>query len=222
MRAQVNLPALAIALLVLTATTGLALTVADQAFAGADRDPDERRIAVALADRIVAAGSPVADRANALNASALAALDRRAFGHAFPVAGDADVRVRVADRTVVERGNPTDGTTIRRVVLVQRRQAVTLDPRLPDNETTLPRRTRRVTVALDPPDGAAVRTVRANDRVVLHDPSGLDGEYTVRVSRFETVTLAFETTGPLPSGAVSLTYYPARTTKAVLEVTVDA
>lgn len=221
MRAQANLPALAIALLALTATAGLALAVADQAFTGADRDPGQRRVAVELADRVVAADSPTTDRGNVLNASTLATLDSRSLRRAFPVIGDADVRVRLDDRTVVERGDPTQGTTIRRVVLVQRRQTVTLDPRLPDNETTLPRRTRRMTVALDPPGTTTVHTVRANDRVVLHDPSGLDGEYTVHVSRFETITLAFETTGPLPPGSVSLTYFPARTTKAVLEVTVD-
>lgn len=221
-RGQVNLPALATALLVLTATAVLALAIADDAFAQADRAPDERRVAMALTERLVAADSPLTDRANVLDASALAALDAARLRETFPAVGEHTVRVRVDDQTLVERGDPTGGATVRRVVLVRRQQAVELEPQLDDNETTLPRRTRRVTVDIDPPPPTTVRTVRANGRVVLHDSSGLDGTYTVRVSRFDTVTLAFDPDGPLPPETVGVTYYPARTTKARLVVTVDA
>lgn len=221
MRGQANLPALVVGLLALTATVVLALAVADHAFAQADRDPGQRRVAAALAERVVSADSPLTDRTNVLDADALASLDPPGLREAFPVVGERAVRIRVGNRSIVERGDVTGGTSIRRVVLVQRRQSVELDPQLDDNETTLPRRTRRVALAIDPPETTTVRTVRANTRVVLHDPSGLDGEFTVRVSRFDTVTLTFDVNGPLAPGSAGITYFPARTTKETMVVTVD-
>lgn len=212
---------LAVALLALTATVVLALAVADHAFVQADRTPGERRVATALAERVVAAGSPLTDRSNVLASDALASLDPARLRSAFPVVGEYDVRIRVGERSLVERGDPTGGSSVRRVVLVRRRQTVELDPHLDDEEATLPRRTRRVTIDVGPPGDTTIRTVRANGRVVLHRPSGLEGTYTVRVSRFDTVTLTFEADGPLTPGSIGLTYYPARTTKATMVVTVD-
>ena len=220
-RAQANLPAVAVALLLLTATTGLALTLADGAFATASRDPADRRVATSLTDRLVAEEGPLTRRANVLDADALSPLTEARLDARFPVVEGHAVRVRLDDRTLVERGTPSGGATVRRVVLVAEPQAVTLTPRLTGNTTTLPRRTDRVRVQIDPPGATTVSTVRANGRVVLHDPAGLSGTYDVDVSRFETVDLRFEPTGPLPPTAVELTYYPTRTTKATLAVTVD-
>lgn len=221
MRGQANLPALAVALLVLTTTTGLAVALADGAFAGAHRDATEQRAALALAERLVAADSPLTSRANVLDASAVAGLTAGRLRADFPVASGHDVRLRLGNRTVVEVGDATGGASVRRVVLVERRQSVRTVPPLDRDRTTLPRRTSRVSLAIAPSD-ATVRTVRANDRVVLHDPDELNGTYDVRVSRFETTTLSFEADGDLSAGDVEVTYYPARTTKATLAVTVDA
>jgi hypothetical protein len=212
-----NLPALAVALLVLVSTLGVALTLADGAFTGTDRQPEERRIATALAERLVAADARHTDRANVVNRSRLAAVD---LDDRFPVVGDADVRLRLDDRTVLRRGDASGGVTARRVVLVRNERRVERTPPLADNATTLPRRTDRVTLDIAPDPN--VTTVRANDRVVLHDPDGLGGEYVVRVSRFETLRLSFTAAEPLERGDVTLGYRPARTTKATLAVTVDA
>lgn len=218
-RAQANLPALAVALLVVTTGAVLAFTLADGAFAGAERDAAERRSAVALAERLVAPGSPLTDRANVINRTAARGFDAAALA-ALSGVDDHAVRVRLADRTLAARGTPVGGVTVRRVVLVGNRTAVSYRPRLRDDRIALPRRTSRVRLRLDPPPSTRIRIVRANGRIVLHDPSGLDGRFGVRVSRFETTTLRFEATGPLPAGSVTVTYYPARTTKALLEVTV--
>jgi hypothetical protein len=204
---------------VVTAGAVLAFTLADGAFASAERDAAERRAAVALAERLVAPGSPLTDRANVVNETEARAFDDDALG-ALSGAGDHAVRVRLGDRTIAARNAPVEGVTVRRVVLVENRTAVSYRPRLRDDRTTLPRRKPRVRLRLDPPPATRIRTVRANDRVVLHNASGLRGRFTLRVSRFETTTLGFETTGPLPAGSVAVTYYPARTTKAVLGVTV--
>lgn len=211
MRAQANLPALAIALLVVTATTGLAVVIADGAFAGAQRNAGERATAVAVADRLVAGDSPVTERRNVLNASRLTAA-----AVADVVPEETDVRIAIDGDPVFERGDPT-GPTARRLVLVAERQAVTLSPPLEFGAVTLPRRSPRATIRIDPT--ADVRSVRANDRVVLHDPGGITGDHDVALSRYETTTLRFE--GDATEGEVEVTYYPRQTTKGRLEVTVN-
>lgn len=222
-RGQSNLVAVAMALVLLTAAVALGLTIADAAFAGADRPAEERRVAVALSERLVAADSPLTRRANALNATAVEAFDGAMLRSAFPVVGDRAARVRLGDRTIAERGDPTGGPAVRRVVLLEERTTVTRTPEFgSERAVTLPRRTSQVDVHIDPPNSSTVRVVRADGRVVLRNSSGLVGNFTVSVSWLETVRLAFEASGPLPQGSVALTYYPATTTKTDLEVTVGA
>jgi hypothetical protein len=223
-RGQANLPVLAVALVLLTTVTAVSVALADGALVSADRDPGDRRVANAVADRLTAADAPLTTRANVLNGTATASLDSTRLTDLVPTARSAALRVRLADRTLVERGTLSDGVTVRRVVLVANR---TTETRTVDLATatsvTLPRRTARVRLDVETGGDTTVRTVRANDRVVLHDDGGLadGGSMTVRTSRYETTTLAFETTGD-GTGTVTVTYYPAETTKAVLAVTADA
>lgn len=212
MRGQANLPALAVALLVVTTAAGLSVTLADGAFGTAERDAADRATAEALADRLVAADSPVTERRNVLDGGRL---DEPGVEPLVPPG--ADVRVVLDGEPVYERGDPTGGQTVRRLVLVADRQVVTLEPPLAFGETTLPRRSPVATI--DVAVGAEIETVRANDRVVLHDPSGLGGSHEVALSRYETTTFRFED-DPEPDD-VTITYYPRQTVKAELEVTVD-
>ncbi|WP_276300187.1 DUF7263 family protein [Halorussus lipolyticus] len=223
-RAQMNLPALAVALLVVTTVTVVSFGMADRAYLSAERDADERRIAVALSERLVSPESDLTARANVLDAGEIEGLDATRLRESFPVSDGTDVRVRLGDRTLAGAGDPTGGTTIRRIVLVERRSAVTTAPTLSATEplVTLPRRSPRVEIRLNPPGESNVTVVKANEKVVLRNSSGLRGTFTVELSRFETTTLAFEADGPLPTGSVELTNYPAETRKAVLAVTVDA
>lgn len=223
MRAQANLPAVAVALLLVTATTGVGLTLADGAFRGATRDPVERGVAVALAERLVAPESPLTTRANVLAASELGALDATTLETQFPLARGHAVRLRLDDRTVAATGDPHGGTTVRRIVLVEHRQERQFQPELrTEPSVTLPRRTSRVRIIVTPPPATVVETVRVNGRVHLHNATGLRGTFDLRTSRFETTTLRFDAGGPLPPGSVTVTSYPGRTTKAHLAVTVDA
>jgi hypothetical protein len=216
-RAQANLPALAAALLLVGASVGVAVALAGGAFAAADTDPRDTRLASSLAERLVAPEGPLSVRANVLSRTAVG----DASGDLCP--GDADCRIRLNGETVASRGDPGRGETMRRIVLVADGERRTLDAGLPgEDAVTLPRRTSNATVRLDPPAGTQVRTVRANGRVVLHDPAGLEGSYDLALSRYDTVTLAVDATRDLGADALTVDYRVETTNKAVLEVTVDA
>lgn len=217
-RAQATLPAVAVALVVLTVVTALGLFVADSAIAGADRTPEERRVAAATAARLVAADGPVSARANVLNESAVATFDAAALRNL--TVSEYATAVRLNSTTVAATADATGGTTVRRLVLVETTTAERLDP--DGTSVTLPRRARNVTVTLTPPDGTTVSTVRANDRVVLHNGSGLEGTFTVDVSPYETTEIRLQAAGTLPDGAVTVEYDAPTTSKATLAVTVDA
>lgn len=222
MRAQANLPVLAVALAALTALAGVGVAFADGALAGADRDPAERRAADAAAERLVAADAPTTLRANLLDRGAAATLTpARLDALAPPVAGRA-VRVRLGGRTLFERGDADGGTTARRIVLAGERTARTRTVNATAGSVVLPRRTATVTLAVRTGAGN-VTAVRANDRVVLRDPSGIRGPTTVRTSRYTTTRLSFETrpgANGTVDGRIRITAYPVSATKATLAVTV--
>ena len=224
LRAQMNLPALAVALLVVTTVTVLSFGLADRAYLSADRDAADRRVAVSLSERLVGPEAELTARANVLDATAVESLNASRLHSAFPVVDGRDVRIRLGERTLVETGDAAGGTTVRRIVLVERRESVTLTPALSAVEpsVTLPRRSPNATLELSPPANTTVRVLRANERVVLRNDSGLSGTFEVELSRFETTTLTVEAEGPLPTGSLEVTYYPAETEKAMLAVTVDA
>ncbi|MFB6127880.1 MAG: hypothetical protein ABEJ79_11385 [Halolamina sp.] len=213
-RAQANLLALVLALAALTAATGLAVVVADGALGTAQRDTVERRAATAAADRLVAADAPTTRRANVLDAATVSNLTvDRAVRLAPPLSGRA-FRVRVAGETVLQRGAPT-GPTARRLVLAAATEPRTRTLNLSTaTELVVPLRTDRLRIAIA---DASVETVQANGAVLLHDPGGV-GNATVSVPRERTTRLSFETDGE--GGVVRVTYWPERTEKGLLEVTV--
>ncbi|MFC3478320.1 DUF7263 family protein [Halobacterium litoreum] len=218
-RAQSNLPALATALLLVGASVGLAVGVAAGAFAGADTDPADARLAASLSERLVSPDGPLSARANVLSAAAVA----NASASADWLPEDAAVRVTLDGEAVVSRGDAGRGATIRRVVLVADSERRTLEPTFAGrNAVTLPRRTANATLTFDPAPATRITTVRANGRVVLRDPDGLDGAYDVALSRYDTVELTFDANRDLAPGSVRVAYRAEVTTKAVLGVTVDA
>lgn len=221
-RGQASLPALAIALLILSSVTVLSLAVADGALAAADRDAGERHVATSVADRLVAADGPIAVRQNVLDAAALESLDSGTLRNELAVVEDEAIRISVGGSPVVSEPNARDGTTVRRIVSVRRIERRSLTPRLGSNKAvTLPRRTESVSIDLDPPNGTTIETVSTNDRVLLHNASGLDGHYDVELSRFETARLRFAGSGPLYQGNVTLEYPIEQRSRASLAVTVD-
>lgn len=105
---------------------------------------------------------------------------------------------------------------------MENRTSRTLEPPFrTTRRVTLPRRTPNVTLRLAPAGNTTIDRVRAGGRVALDRATGLNGTYVVDVPRFRTVTLKFESSGRLVRGDVRVTYYPARTEKTTLTVTVD-
>ncbi|MFC6975488.1 hypothetical protein ACFQL1_13850 [Halomicroarcula sp. GCM10025709] len=221
-RAQTSLPSLAVALVLLTVVTGLALSVADGTLARHDRTPDEQRVAAATAERLVDPTGPLAARANVLNATQVDAFDRSRLVRAVPPARNATVTVSLNGSRLASTGTPDGGATVRRIVLVERRTTRSVTPNVTGTgSVTLPRRTTTATISISTPPGTELWTVRAGDRILLHNRSGLAGTFTVSLVPYETTELRFEGAGTVPTGSVTVAYAPPRTTKATLEVTVD-
>lgn len=220
-RGQANLAALATALFALTTVTVIGITVANGALLGEVRDTGERHAATAVAERLVSAESPLTNRSNVLDRGALRDIDAATMRARYPVLADRSFRVTVGGTVRAADGSLSDGTTRRRIVLVERQANETITPSFTAaNRVTLPRRTPWVELDIASPENATISGVRANERTVLHDPSGLDGRYTVSVSRRETVRFTFLATGNLEHGDVTITYAPGNTTKTQLGVTV--
>lgn len=214
-RGQANLLSLAVALVALISATTLGLVVADGALADAERDPLERRAAVATADRLVSAAATTV-RPNVLDLEAMRTVGGNALSELAPPTAGRAVRLRLDDETLFERGDPASGTTVRRVVLVAEPTTRTRTVVVDDGSSyTLPRRTTSVDLVFG--GDSTVETVRLNGRVVLHDPAGLTGRFTITASRYETATLGFEG----GSATVDIENHPLRTRKATLRVTVD-
>lgn len=222
MRAQTELVALGVAFVLLTGTVVAGVVLANGALASAERDALERQTATALSERLVSGDATHAPRENVLSSERFG-LDETTLRERYNVPAGTDVRISLGGEQIVETGPVTDGTTVERLVLVERRTTEQLQPDFDNSRTvTLPRRTSNARLTIDPPEQTTVERVRANGRVVLSNESGLEGTLEVSLSPFETTTLSFETVGVLEEGSVLVEYEPPETHKETLRVTVDA
>lgn len=213
-RAQANLLALAVSLLVLTMTVGTALVLVEGVFQNADRESREQRIAVTLSDRLT--GDPaLTSRENVINETRIRNLTPARLDRAYPIARGTDIRIRLGNETIFERGDPTGGTTVRRLVLGERPQPVTRS--FSNGTIVVSNASSRATVALN----GSTRTVRVNGRVVRHDPNGL-GEVEVSLPRTGSTRIRIEPAGPTSNREPTVTYHTIRTSATQLEVTIDA
>lgn len=217
-RAQSNLLSVAIAVVLLVVTTGLAVAVADDALVRADRDPVARHAAAATADRLVANASPTTRRPNVLRGARVRNLTATDVDARSPPARGRALSVRLDDRTLVARGSPA-GPTVRRHVRVARTERVTATYEANGTRVTVPAGVDRVALRVRSGPNTTLPTVRADDRVVLHDPNGLAGRSTVRLSPRGPTTLRAPTDG---NATVRVAYDRVRTWPATLEVRVGA
>lgn len=222
MRGQTELPALAVAFVVLTTVVVLGVTVATGELTAAERPAVETQTATGLSERLVEKRGPLTTRANVVDADAVDGLNASVLRDHYDLPSDTAVRIRLGGETVVAAGTVSSGTTVERLVLVERRTRETIRPEFDSSRTTtLPRRTSNATLTIAPQSGTTVEQVLANGRPILANDSGLNGTYEVALSALSTTTLRFETTGPLTADSVQITYLPPETEKAILRVTVD-
>lgn len=228
-RGQTTLAGLAVALVILTTVTVGSIVAADRALSDAAAgSPLEQHRAERAADALVADSPITTDRGyvapplvNGTNASDLVAAVPSLRGVAFSV--------RVEGRTVAERGTVTDGVTVSRgVVVVENRTGGGRIDLETDAATTLDGRTDEVRFDVDPGDNTTVRTIRVNDRVVLHRPTGIEGTHVVSVSPHAPPLIRVDAEGNAaanssgPAGTVTATATLFETRTALVEVTVDA
>lgn len=204
-----------VALTFLTATIAGSVVVADRALSGVDGEPRQRHAAVAVADRLVAAGSPLTRRRGVVTEAAAGNLSAAAVDRAAPAARGRPLRVRLRNRTLVDRGTAR-GPTVRRLVRVasgarERRLALSGNRSLTVGPT--PR------VELSFPASSAVRTVRTDGRVRLHAPTGLSGTAVIETSPVERTTVRVNATAA--NGTVLVRTFPPADT-ITLSVTVGA
>jgi hypothetical protein len=221
-RGQANLVAVAVALVLLTSVLGASLAVAESVLVGAvaERDPVDRHAASTLASRVVDDAPASYPRGVVPNRT----LTGTRVESLAPVVENASVTVELGGRTLFERGDPSGGTTVRRGVLVATPRSRTATVDLATNDTlTLAHRTDRVTLVVDPGPDTVVHTVRVDDRIVLHNGTGLAGEATVNSSRYRETELTFETTtsDARANGSVEVSYTSLTLQPATLTVTVD-
>ena len=223
MRGQTELPALGIAFVLLTSTVVLGVVVADSALTSAERPALEEQTATSLSERLVSEDAPHTARENVLAADKLPELDESTLREEYNIPAETDAALRLDGETIVETDSITDGTTVERIVLVERRTQETIQPDFDNSRTvTLPRRTSNASIEIDPPRGTTVERVYANEQVILSNDAGLEGTFDVSLSSFETTTLRFDSIGVLDDGSVRVDYEPPETTKATLQVSVDA
>ncbi|QIB73273.1 hypothetical protein GL213_12820 [Halogeometricum borinquense] len=220
-RGQANLIGLAAALVLLATVTTGSVALASVALADADTDSETRHAAETLADRLVAADADHTRRANAVSENAIRALNATAVDRLAPSVRNRTVRIRLGDDVLVERGDP-EKTTVRRLVRVEQyeRRTTTVDL-VTQRSVSLPDRTETVELDISTDGTTTLTTVRANDRIVLRDRSGLSGTYEFKVARVNPPQLEFTTEDGV-DGTVTVTWTETTATVEPLEVTVGA
>lgn len=223
MRAQVELPTLGIAFVLVLAALLLGLAAATTALSSAERSAVERQTAVSISEQLVSEESVMSVRENVIDAETIDDLNASTLQEMVAVDSDRDIRIDLEGRTLVDTTDVTrtDGVTVERVVLFENRTIEQLDVDFTDTRSaTLPRRSYNTTLRIDPPGETTVRMVTANERPILKNESGLTGTFDIEVSPLETSTLWFEAAGPLSSEDVTIEFEAPRTRKAILSVTV--
>ena len=224
-RGQANLAALAVAVVLLVAATGVGLALAATAddTEGSER-AWERRLAAATAARLVAAESPLTARRLVVDTESLT-LDASDLPAALSDS-NASVRVRLGDETLFARGLSERsvtrrGASVHRLVLAGDGETVTRRTNLTRPNTTVPRGVRAVAVTPDVAENTTVTTLRIDGRIVRHDDGGVNESRTLRVDPTRETTLRAETTTNR-TGSLLLRYHRVVGEPTTLEVWVDA
>lgn len=219
-RGQSNLIALAIAILLLTAAIGVALTIAGAPFHTGAPTAADRHLARGAAATLLAGDSPLTRRAGVLNASALRAVDGADLRELLGLGSDVDVRLRFDGRTVAATGRIERGATVRRVVTVTQWQWTRTDAAFGNDSSLMVGPTPVVKLGVNA-SSTTIQSVRVDGRVVLHAPTGVSTPVTIAVPQSEPVQVNVTTTGPGSSASIWVATPTVATETGVLVVTID-
>ena len=228
-RGQANLLGFAAAVVVVATVTVTGVALASDALADADRRPAATHAAERAAAHLVDADAAHTRERNVLRADRTANLTLAGLDAAVPPVRGRPVSVTLGGDTLVERDGNGNVDTARRTdaaaqvarrVRVERPVDRSVRVDLTDRGgVTLSDHTGRVAVRIDTRRTRTVRTVRADARVVLHDPSGLSGRYVVAVPETRPLTVSFESAGAGPGTVrVSWTATDASVERLVVSV----
>lgn len=234
-RAQATLIGFAVAAVVVVTVTVGGVAIADDALADAERAPARTHAAERLAAHLVAVDGAHAREPNVLREAALANLTLADVDAAVPPVRDRAVRVSVGDRVLLARGGLADSagvgddapsSRVVRRVRIEREKPRTERVDLEDRRSiTLDAHAGDAALRIDPAPGQSVTTVRADGRVLLHDPDGLDGRYAVSLPSVHPLEVAFAVRGTPAlgrSGTVTVRWAAASGRTEPLEVIVGA
>lgn len=224
-RGQANLLGFAAALVVVATATVTGVALAGDALADADRQPEATRAAERLAEHLVGADATHTRERNVLRGERTANLTAADIDAAVPPVRGRSLSVTLGGDPVVERGD-ADGAggavRIERRVRVERAVDRTERVDLTARDTvTLPDHTGRIVVRVDTARTRTVRTVRADGRVVLSDPSGLSGRYVVVVPDVRPLDIGVGSSG-YRSGTVQVSWTATNASVERLVVSVGA
>ncbi|RLM59690.1 hypothetical protein DVK02_02835 [Halobellus sp. Atlit-31R] len=234
-RAQANLIGFAVAVVVVTTVTVGGVTLANDALTDADRTPETTHAAARLAEHLTAADAAHTRGPNVIRSAAVRNLSATALDATVPSIRGRPIRVRLGGDVVAARGrlaaderhvDDPDVERVARTVRVERTHRETTAVDLSERrDLTLRHHAGRVNVSIDAGRARGVTTVRAGGRIVLHDPSGLSGDYSVAVPDVRPLVIAFESdrgAASSPSGTVTVSRRTTNASAERLEVSVGA
>ncbi|MFB6154013.1 MAG: hypothetical protein ABEJ27_07155 [Halodesulfurarchaeum sp.] len=224
MRAQANLLALAMALVVLTAAVGIALFAATGTIDRATGEPADRAVAAGITSKLVGPEGVLRESAGMVDATRLEALDDRTLRALLPADSQAHITVSVDGVVVATTGTASDGVTIRRLIRVVEYRTVTRPvggALTNESDTTLrvpP--TPWLELSVNGSRGT-VREVRSDGRTVLLAPEGLNGTVRLGVPPSRETTLWIRGSNGT-AGTAQVTYLVATVRLTTLVVEADA
>jgi hypothetical protein len=221
-RGQANLISFAAAVVLISAVTVSGVIVAEEALSDVVDQSQEERVASLIAAHLVADAASHTRRHGVLQASASKSLTAADLTTAVPSFAGRSARVVVHDTTIVDRGTPTKSLVRQRVLIesyTQRSRRLTLAnlPQSQSSNISLARHAGNVTVSILPTTNRTVHTIRADGRVLRHNPGGLSTrQHHLSLPR-RPVNLSIVSTGN-SSGQLMITWQTANTTLAWVEV----
>jgi hypothetical protein len=223
-RAQANLVSFAAAVVLISVVTVAGVVVAEEALSDAAGQSQNERVASVIATYLVSDSASHTHRHGVLHASDIKSLTITNLTTAVPSLAGRSARVSIHDTPIIDRGTPTK-SLIRRRVLIESYTTRSQDIVLANvsgsesSNISIPEHLGDVTVSILPTTNRTVQTIRADGRIVRHNPAGLSVQKHHISSSRHPLNLSIVSTGNT-SGKLLIAWQTADTTLAWVEVRV--